>query len=232
MTFKPTRILGVIPARGGSKGVPGKNIRLLAGKPLIAWTIAAAARSRSLGRTIVSTDDPKIAEIAAQWGGDVPFLRPPELATDTATSEDAVFHALDSVSGPYDWVCLLQPTSPLRTAEDIDACIDACIRGGADCAFSVTEAPKSPYIMYRMDGTGRLEPLLPQPASLRRQDLPPVYVPNGAVYVARVEWLRHSRRLVAAGAIGSPMPTGRSIDIDYEIDFAIAELYLTQTAGS
>ena len=164
MTFKPTRILGVIPARGGSKGVPGKNIRLLAGKPLIAWTIAAAARSRSLGRTIVSTDDPKIAEIAAQWGGDVPFLRPPELATDTATSEDAVFHALDSVSGPYDWVCLLQPTSPLRTAEDIDACIDACIRGGADCAFSVTEAPKSPYIMYRMDGTGRLEPLLPQPA--------------------------------------------------------------------
>lgn len=225
------RILAVIPARGGSKGLPGKNIRLLAGKPLIAWTIEAAARSRRLTRTVISTDDPGIAEVARKWDGDVPFLRPAEIATDTASSEDVLFHALDASGEDFDWVCLLQPTSPLRTGLDIDGCIDACLEAEADCAFSVCVPPKSPYIMFWLDGGGRMAPLLPQPPSLRRQDLPAVYVPNGAIYVARVGWLRQSRRLVAGGAVGFVMPESRSVDIDYDTDFMIAEARLAQMAG-
>src|SRR5687767_5058839 len=176
------RVLAVIVARGGSQGLPGKNILPIAGRPLLAWTIDAARAARSIDRTILSSDDEAIIAAARGCGCEVPFRRPAELATDTATAVDVVLHALDNVS-EYDVVVLLQPTSPLRTAADIDAACAQLAASGAPSCVSVCMAEQSPYWMYRLNGSRRLEPLLEAPTgATRRQDLPPVYVLNGAIY--------------------------------------------------
>ncbi|MBD3920701.1 acylneuraminate cytidylyltransferase family protein [Paenibacillus sp. PR3] len=217
------KVLGIIPARGGSKGVPMKNTRLFNGKPLIAWAIEAAKRSRYLDRVIVSSDNEDIMRIAREWDGDVPEARPEELARDDSTSIDVVLHLLDQFPG-YDYVVLLQPTSPFRTTADIDGCIQMCLTTGAPAAVSVTEPEQSPYWMFKLNSAGRLDPLVQRESTvLRRQDLPTVYSLNGAVYVASVEWFQQSKAFVTDQTVGYVMDQDRSLDIDTEQDFIVGE---------
>jgi CMP-N,N'-diacetyllegionaminic acid synthase len=217
-------VLAVITARGGSKGVPRKNVRPLGGQPLIAWTVRAALEARCVARVIVSTDDAEIVEAARDAGAEVPFLRPAALASDTATSVDVMLHALDAVPG-FDRAVLLQPTSPFRTSEDIDAGF-ALWQGwpGAGSCVSVCEVPLSPRLMYEEGSDGRLKPLLPDaPRSLRRQDLPKTLMLTGAMYFIEVNRFRAEKRFVFDDSIGFEMAPERSLDIDTEADFAEAE---------
>lgn len=220
------RVLALLTARGGSKGLPGKNILDFAGSPLIHWSIRAAQDSAFIDRIVLTTDDPAIAEVAKVGGCDVPFMRPPELATDNARSIDAVHHAMDwltTAGDHFDYLVLLQPTSPLRTAGDIDTCLRECHDSGATSVISVCESPKSPYWMYRRTETGALAPLLDGDNMAQRQALPTAYVPNGAVYVARWEKLRGMEGFVAPDTRGITMPADRSIDIDTKLDMFVAE---------
>ena len=221
------KVLAVIPARGGSKGLPGKNIRDLAGMPLVAWTIEAAQASRCIDRLILSSDDDEIVQVARRWGCDVPFVRGEDLATDEATTVDVVLDSLRRCPG-YDWVVVLQPTSPLRTTEDIDRCLLECLDQGASVGVSVCEATVSPYWMFSRDGQGQLQTLLPMPeGATRRQDLPNAYQLNGAVYVASCNWLRVNANFITPGTYAYVMPQSRSIDIDNPMDFFFAEQLLS-----
>ena len=225
------RVLAVIAARGGSKAVPGKNLRLVGGRPLVAWTIEQARAVRGLDRIVVSSEDADILEVARAWGAETPFVRPAELAADTTPGIDPVLHAIEAMPG-YDYVVLLQPTSPLRRPEDIESCVRHTLSCGAPACLSVTAADPSPYWMFRMDASGRLAPVLdggPPPA--RRQDLPPVYVINGAIYVAAVAWLLLHRTFVSAETIGFEMPPERSLDLDTEEDFDLLQLRLERLHG-
>jgi N-acylneuraminate cytidylyltransferase len=226
------RVLAVIPARGGSKGLPGKNIRDLAGKPLVAWTIEAAQASRCIDRLILSSDDDEIAQVARRWGCDVPFVRGEDLATDEATTVDVVLDSLRRCPG-YDWVVVLQPTSPLRTSEDIDSCLLECLDQGASVGVSVCEATVSPYWMFRRHGQGQLQTLLPMPqGATQRQDLPYVYQLNGALYVAKCGWLQANPKFITPHTYAYVMSQQRSIDIDDEVDFRLAELMLSDAVKS
>jgi CMP-N,N'-diacetyllegionaminic acid synthase len=220
------RVLAVITARGGSKGVPRKNVRMLGGRPLIAWTIAAAKAARSVDRTILSSEDAEIIGLAKQWDCDVPFTRPAELARDETAGIEPVLHALDALPEKYDYIVLLQPTSPLRTGGDIDGCIAHCHDNQAPACVSVTEPDKSPWWMYTVDGAGRMHPLLGRERFDRRQDLPQVYALNGAVYAAQCRWLKDTRTFVTAETVAYVMPRERSVDIDTELDLKICELLL------
>lgn len=212
-------VLALITARGGSKGLPGKNIRPVHGRPLIQFTIDAARRSAAVDRVVLSSDDDAIMQAARDGGCEVPFRRPPQLAGDEAKSIDVVLHALDALP-PLDLVVLLQPTSPQRSADDIDAACKLLVERNAPACVSVTLAEQSPYWMYWLDDSQRLQALLPSPPhASRRQDLPPVYVLNGALYVARCDWLRRSGSFVTAETVAYPMPRERSIDIDTLDDF-------------
>lgn len=224
------KVLAIIPARGGSKGIPGKNIIDLAGKPLIAWTIEAAKKSKYIDRLILSSDDDEIIRIATQWGCDVPFTRPDYLAKDDTPGVEPVLHAL-SMLPIFDYIVLLQPTSPLRRTEDIDGCIEQCINRQADCCVSVTEPDKSPFWMYYINSKGVLEPVvsIDNEVAVRRQDLPVVYALNGAVYVARCEWLLTNKSFLTKETIGYPMTKQHSIDIDSWKDLQLAKLILADS---
>jgi CMP-N-acetylneuraminic acid synthetase len=221
------KTLALIPARGGSKGIPRKNIKPMAGKPLIAWTIEAALNAQLVDAVVVSTDDAEIAEISRQWKAQIPFMRPPELAQDDTPGIDPVLHALDKLPG-YDAVLLLQPTSPLRTAADIDACIRLAHSKQAPSVVSVCEPEQHPYWMYKMDPELGLASLIDVPAFYRRQDLPAVYALNGALYYAHADWLRAHRSFEAENTVGYVMPRERSVDIDTLLDWKIAELLITE----
>ena len=218
-------ILALIPARGGSKGIPRKNIRSMAGKPLIAWTIEAALGATGLARVVVSTDDPEIAEVARAAGAEVPFLRPAELARDETSGLDPVLHAIDLLPG-HSSVLLLQPTSPLRTSADIDGCLALATTSASPSVVSVSEPATHPYWTYRMTGDRHLQSVFEADKGVRRQDLPPVYALNGAMYFAGVEWLRRGRQFVGPETLGFVMPPERSIDIDTMLDWSLAELLL------
>lgn len=223
------RILAVIPARGGSKGLPRKNVLDLAGKPMIAWSIDAAAGSRYIDRCIVSTDDAEIAEVARRHAGDVPFMRPAEHARDESTTLDVALHAIDTLPG-YDLVVILQPTSPLRTTADIDKTIETLCALQAPSSVSVYEPAKSPYWSYRTDERGRLVTLLDaELASKRRQELPRAYVLNGAVYVACIDWLREQGRFVTGDTVAHVMPAERSLDVDTAFDLKLVAFYLHES---
>lgn len=222
-------VLAIIPARGGSKGVPRKNIRDVAGKPLIAWTIEAARKSVYIDRLILSSDDAEIIWVAGEWGCEAPFVRPAELARDDTPGIDPVLHALGALPDKYDYVVLLQPTSPLRAAQDIDGCIERCCLTAADSCVSVTVPDKSPFWMFTLDDRGEMRPLLETSGQYtRRQNLPAVYALNGAVYVARTAWLAASRSFIAAGTLACVMPSERSLDIDSETDLLLAGLLLNR----
>lgn len=219
-------ILAIIPARGGSKGVPRKNIRPLAGRPLLAWTVAAAKQSRYIDRVVLSSEDAEIIRVAREAGCEVPFVRPDTLARDNTPGIEPVLHALAMLPG-YDYVVLLQPTSPLRTADDVDRCIELCIEANAPACVSVTEPDKSPYWMYRLDDANAMTPILDKPDGFsRRQDLPEVYALNGAVYVAQTKWLQETRSFIGPQTIAFIMAKDHSPDIDTERDFIMCELMM------
>lgn len=218
--------LALIPARGGSKGIPRKNVRPIAGKPLIAWTIEAALGAAGVSRVVVSTDDEAIAGIAREYGAEAPFLRPAELATDEAPGISPVLHAVETLP-EHDDVILLQPTSPLRGAEHIASMLAFAEARGATSVVSVCEAGKHPAWMYRMDEEGRLAPLIASDAA-RRQDLPAAYALNGAMYWIRTAELRQSHTLVGPDTIGFSMDAESSVDIDTPLDWRIAEYLLEE----
>jgi CMP-N-acetylneuraminic acid synthetase len=185
------RVLGLVPARGGSRGVPRKNLRPLAGKPLLQWTAESALAARQLARVVLSTEDPEIAAAGRSCGLEVPFARPAELAADDTPTLLVVRHALlalEAGGDRFDAVCLLQPTSPLRRAEDIDACVDLLVASGADAVVSVRPIPTEhhPRWAYLVDGDGflRLASGEAEPPA-RRQELEPAYHRDGMVYVTR-----------------------------------------------
>lgn len=210
--YQGKKILGLITARGGSKGIPRKNIIDVGGKPLIAWTIDAAKQSKLLDRVVLSSDDDEIIQVARLLGCEVPFKRESRLSGDAASSADVVADCLQRVPG-YDYIVLLQPTSPLRSTEDIDSAIKTCIDKKAPACVSVCEAEESPYWMYTLQGEGAMVPVINN-GYLRRQELPSVYILNGAIYVADVRWFAQARGFMSSGTVAYCMPRGRSIDID------------------
>lgn len=215
------RVLGLIPARGGSKGIPHKNIVPLGDRPLIAWTIEAARRSIYIDDVVLSSDDDDIIEVARQHGCNVPFKRQASLSGDEAATLDVVFDALDRLPG-FEWIVLLQPTSPLRTTADIDGCIATMVDKKAPAAVSVRPAEEHPYLVFQNNADGCLRHFAAPPpgASLRRQDLPPAWVLNGAVYVANVGWLRRHRSFLSTETVAYLMSLERSVDIDTPDDLA------------
>jgi CMP-N-acetylneuraminic acid synthetase len=226
------RVLGVIPARGGSKGIPGKNLRPLAGRPLLAYTVDAARASRRLSRVVLSTDDEATAAAGRALGIEVPFLRPAALAADDTPMLPVLVHAVDALAPAGfipDAVVLLQPTSPLRRAGDIDAAIELLDGSGADSVVSVVEVPHqfNPLSVMTLDG-GRLKPFAPGPLVTRRQDKPPVYARNGPAVLAT------RRDLLAAGSLYGDdcrplvMDPEASVDIDSPVDFEYAEYLLSR----
>jgi N-acylneuraminate cytidylyltransferase len=234
-------ILALIPARGGSKGLPRKNLRELAGKPLVAHSIAHALAARTITRTIVSTDDPGIADVARRYGAEVPFLRPAELAGDLSPDIDAFVHALnwlgDEEGYRPDLVVHLRPTDPLRRPATIDAAVRELLADtDADSLRSVAPTAESPYKMWRLDDDRYLRPLLAlegvdEPYNLPRQELPRVFVQTGYVDVIRPEVILEERRMsgnrIRAFVVAEP-----HVDIDSEDDLRRAEeLLLGARAG-
>ena len=229
------RVLGLIPARGGSKGIPGKNLAPLAGRPLIGWTIDAAAAATSLTRTIVTTDDDGIAAACRALGADVPFRRPDHLAGDLVAMMPVVLHALDHCAAAgeeYDAVCLLQPTAPFRTPDDIDGAIALLHRTAADAVISfVAVEDAHPARMRFVDADGRVgESPYPEGAEgRRRQDLPPLYLRNGAIYLTRTSVLRTTGTFAGDDCRAWIMPRERSVNIDEPMDLRIAEAVAAYT---
>ncbi len=229
-------VLGLIPARGGSKGVPRKNIKPLAGKPLLNYTAEAALSSELLTRVILSTEDEEIAEVGRACGIEVPFLRPAELAQDTTPTLPVVQHALrflEEQGSHFDAVCLLQPTNPLRRTADIDSCIELLESGQADTVFTVLAVPAehNPHWVYfrNEDGSLRLSTGEATPIS-RRQDLPPAYHREGSVYVSRRDVVMFGNSLYGARVIGFEIERQRSVNIDNLNDWARAESLFQSSA--
>lgn len=213
--------LALIPARGGSVGLPGKNIAELGGKPLIPWTVEAACKSKAFDDVVVSTDDPEIAETAAEWGADIPFMRPAELATPTATTADVVLHALDTLdfSG---LLVVLQPTSPFRTDRHIQDALK--LRDDSDGASVVSVTATKPLSwIYAINSDRLLSPAVPNlNLHARRQDAPPVVVPNGAIYIRSSQHFRQTNAFITPDTVGFMMNQLESIDIDDAADMALA----------
>jgi CMP-N,N'-diacetyllegionaminic acid synthase len=224
-------ILGIIPARGGSKAIPRKNLALLANKPLLAWTVEVALESASLDRLVISTDDPEIAEVGKKLGAEIPFLRPTELATDTSASMDVILHAIrwfdDNENYRPDYVLLLQPTSPLRTATDVRESTKLALAKHADSVVSVCETHQHPLWMKGVNEEGTLVDLYPQSAApTRRQDLSPVFALNGAIYLALRSFLLSEHTFISDRTYAYVMPENRSLDVDTPWDLHVADLIL------
>ena len=230
------RTIAVITARGGSKGIPRKNIRLLAGKPLLQYTADAALGSKRLTRVILSTEDPEIAEIGRRCGLDVPFLRPAELAQDDTPSLPVLQHAvrvLEEAGDRYDAICLLQPTNPLRRSRDIDACIELLDTTGADCVVTVLAVPAehNPHWVYFRDDNGFLRLSTGEDAPIpRRQLLPPAFHREGSVYVTRRDVLMERNSLYGSKVAGFLFEPSRSVNLDTLEDWQRAETLLSQEA--
>lgn len=224
------KVLAVICARGGSKGLPRKNVLPVGGKPMVAWSVEAARASRYVDRCVLSSDDPEIIAAARAHGCDVPFTRPPELAGDDVAIGPVLLHALDQLDEEYRWLVLLQATSPLRLGADIDAVLDLARDSGAPAAISVVQPAKSPYWMCSLDPQGRMVPLIQvaESQAQQRQKLPAAYVPNGAVYVARTDWFRETKTFTSPETRGYIMPAERSVDVDYWIDLVVADALASQ----
>ncbi|HET7563551.1 MAG TPA: acylneuraminate cytidylyltransferase family protein [Gemmatimonadaceae bacterium] len=227
------RVLGLIPARGGSKGVPRKNVRLLCGKPLLQYTAEAAFGASRVTHVVLSTDDEEIAAVGRQCGLDVPFVRPAELARDDTPMLPVVQHAIRAVEardGRFDAVCLLQPTNPMRTSAQIDACIEMLETSDADSVVTVLPVPAeyNPHWVYfrSADGALRLSTGETQPIA-RRQALPAAYHREGSVYVARRDVVIQENSLYGARTLGYEVEAESSVNIDDMSDWARAEALLS-----
>jgi len=224
-------MIAIIPARGGSKGLPGKNIKPLHGVPLICHSIQAALKAKSISRVIVSTDDDEIANIARECGAEVPFMRPLELAADKSMVMDAYFYTIDRLANESNEVIesfvALLPTVPLRLPKDIDNTVSVFVSNRADSVISVTEAVVPVQWYRKISNNGVLSDYLPEfNAVINRQELEQMYIPNGAVYVFRTERLRETRQYYMNKTYPYIMPRGRSADIDEQLDFEWAEFLM------
>jgi N-acylneuraminate cytidylyltransferase/CMP-N,N'-diacetyllegionaminic acid synthase len=227
---KKPRTVGVIPARGGSKGIPRKNIQELAGRPLISYTIEAALKSKTLNRVIVSTDDIKIAEISRSYGAEVPFLRPVELASDDTPGLLVIQHTIkhiEEVEGnTVDIVVVLQPTSPLRSERHIDMAVEKLLKTGADSVVTVCKVKHHPFWSFVAKGD-RLYPFSEKGITVsKRQDLPEIYAVNGAVYAVKRDVLFEQNSVFGRDTRAVVMPNEESVDIDDYFDLFIAEMAL------
>ena len=221
----PKTILALIPARGGSKRVSNKNLRLMGGKPLIAWTIVEAQKSRYIDRLILSSEDQEILAVAREWGCETPFVRPVELAQDHSSGVDPVLHALEVLPEKFDYVLLLQPTSPLRLASDIDGCLEKCCPQDIPSCISVSEFIKNPFWLYTINASQHLRPFFEKPEDLKE---PKSYMLNGALYLAKTDWLQQQRTFHTRESIAYVMPPERSLDIDTEFEFFLGDLILSR----
>ena len=230
------QVLGVTLARGGSKSVPSKNIRPIAGVPLIAFTIREALKSKYIDRYVVSTDDERIAEVARGYGAEVPFMRPAHLATDTAPSGAAVHHALQFMENlgavRYSYVTELMATNPFKTVEQIDRSIEMIDESGADAVVAVTRVfDQHPARVKQMTEDGRLVDFcVPEPLEARRQDLgPPAYIRCGSIYTTDREYpMATKARYSADNTYALVVPEKESVNVDEEIDFVVAEVLARQ----
>ena len=231
--FKGKRILGLIPARGGSKGLPQKNVRFLQGKPLIAWTIEQSIASKYLDQVIVSTDDKEIDAVSERFGVKAPFVRPEELATDEARMVDVVLHAINWLENNdriYDLIVLLQPTSPTRITEDIDNAIELLFKRGASSIISVCEDGHPPFWSNTLPEDGCMKNFVKdEHLGKNRQDLPQSFRINGAVYVVYSDYLKEEKEFLGNNTYAYIMPDSRSVDIDNMVDFKLAELILQES---
>ena len=218
-------LIGIIPARGGSKGIPRKNLKNFNGKPLIAWTIEVAKNVSLIDSLIVSTDDREIAEVAQSYGADVPFMRPEEISQDKTPGIVPVLDVLKRVPR-YDEVLILQPTSPLRTGSDIKNIIQLGKSKKAPAVVSVTEAEKHPYWSFRLDESFHLIPWVKGSLNLQRQDLPSAYCLNGALYWGKTDWVIQNETFVTNETLSYIMPRNRSIDLDTIFDWEIGEFLM------
>ncbi len=222
--FQHKRILAMIPARAGSKGIKNKNIIALCGKPLISYTITAAKESKYIDEVVVSTDSESIAAVARQYGASVPFLRPAELASDTAKTIDAVLHTV-SMLPDYDILVLLQPTQPLRTSADIDGAIETFFAQGQQALASVSEVDDHPLLIRQISQEGLLVNLLNNSSTCRRQDMPAYYRINGAIYINSCDYLT-AQTSFNDNPVPYIMAKSHSVDIDDIVDLSVAEFYL------
>ena len=230
-------MLAIIPARGGSKGLHRKNIKLLNGLPLIYYSIKAALDSKLVNRVIVSTEDKEIANIAKDFGAEVPFMRPDSLASDKSMVIDTYFNVVDQISKqnskPVESFLALLPTTPLRTSNDIDRAIKIFNHKKANSVISVNESSKPLYWHRRITKDGKLKSFLPKfDAVKNRQEFEKTYLPNGAIYVFLTEALRSTREYYSNKTYPYIMPIEKSIDIDNETDFEIAEYLLKKQLKS
>ena len=223
------RVLSIIPARGGSKGLPGKNIIDLAGKPLIAWTIEASLKSKYIAKTVVSSDDEEILDISNNYGAEV-LKRPNDLASDIATSELVVRHVIDCLESKgekFDVVILLQPTSPLRTHEDIDNAFEIMFYSESTAVISVCEFDNKVLKSFIKDYDGFLSGIANDKyLFMRRQDLPEMFMPNGAIYIIDIESFNESKALFTSKTLPYSMSKMNSLDIDSQDDLKLAEKIL------
>jgi CMP-N-acetylneuraminic acid synthetase len=233
-------VLAIIQARGGSKAIPGKNIKPLAGKPLIAWTILQAQKSKLITRLIVSTDDNQIASISKKYGAEVPFLRPKKYATDRAKSLGVLQHALNWLAKNEDYqpdlVVQLKPVNPLRRAQHIDKCIQTFLKSkNIDSVITVTETPAHPLKSWKFKAAKFLTPFVPESvyhikeaAKLPRQMLPPAFVNNSCVHVISPQTILKKNSTLGTQVKGVVMSQADSINIDTQLDFALAEILIKQ----
>lgn len=224
MMHKNKTFLAIIPARGGSKRVPRKNMLALAGRPLIAWTIEAALKSSYIDTVVVTSDDDEILAVSAKWGASI-IKRPDHLADDTATTFDAIKHAIDSMQKQYDFIVLLQPTSPLRNATHIDESIELLLTKQSDAVISVCPMDHSPLWSNTLPDDGNMRGFLPDVIlNKRSQDLETYYRLNGAIYICRADKLLNEKTFFIKNNIFAyKMDKEDSVDIDENIDFKIAE---------
>ncbi len=224
--------IAIIPARGGSKRLPGKNIKLLAGKPMIAWTIEAALDSGAFDHVLVSTDCEQIAQVAKSFGAEVPFLRPAEIATDTATTNDVVSHLVEWFEKEHNrevtTVAILQPTSPLRAASHIGEAMSLMQEKSAKAIISVCELEHPIQFCNKLGLDGSMDSFI-DPKNIRRtQDLEPYYRLNGAIYLFVREYVNRLSEIYSKGTYSYLMESKFSIDIDNEDDFSLAEYYMSK----
>lgn len=227
-------ILAIIPARGGSKGIPKKNIKPLLGKPLIAWTIEQAQKSNYLSRIFVSTEDKEIAAIAKKYGVEIPFLRPDELAQDNSPTSDAVIHSLDTfekMGDVYDIVIILEPTSPLRKKEDIDKAIETYLENSSESESLVSVGEvhlENPHIMKVIENNHIIPFLENKQKIFQRQQLPAVYFPYGVIYLSTVRAFRKSGTFYQETTLPYKIERWQNYEIDDIFDFYCVESILKQ----
>lgn len=234
------RVLTLIPARSGSKGLPNKNIRNLLGKPLLAWPIEAARGSVYVDRVILSTDSQEYADIGQKYGAEVPFLRPDELASDTAPSIDFILHAIDTLEAAgdhYDILVLLEPTSPMTEASDVDAALEALVARPeltAAVGVSAMETQHPAFSVLRDPQNGRIAPLQGGDfgALPRRQDLEPVFALDGSFYLSTIDALREKRGFCHDATMGVPTERHKALEVDDLIDFLCIEAIMQHRADT